>query len=209
MVLTPEETRVLGALIEKHLATPNNYPLSLSSLQSACNQKTSREPVMDLGERAVADALDGLMRKQLAGEQTGSGSRVTKYRYNRGGLLDLPRSQRAALALLLLRGPQTPGEIRSRSGRMHSFEAKEDAESALDALAASDPPFVVALPKLSGQKERRYAHLLAGEIDVEALEEEAVAGASGGGGLAEEVAALRSELNELREAFEAFRTQFE
>jgi uncharacterized protein YceH (UPF0502 family) len=210
--LSPEEVRVLGALVEKHLATPNNYPLSLSSLQSACNQKTSREPVMDLGERAILTALDKLARKELAGTQTGASSRVEKYRYNRAGLLDLPRSQRATLALLMLRGPQTAGEIRSRSGRMHSFETKEDAQAALDALARHDPPLVLELPRLAGQKEARTMHLLAGEPNLEKLEAEAASpsgGAAAGGDLAEEVAALRDELNELREAFDRFRSQFE
>lgn len=170
MDLTPAELRVLGALAEKELATPDAYPLSLNALVAACNQKTGREPVMNLSEREVADALDRLTRRNLAGTSSGAGSRVEKYRHALEQAFGLDRSLRAALALLLLRGPQTAGEIRSRSGRLWEFESLDEVEAALRLLIERDEPLVVELAPPPGRREPRYAHTLGGEVEMEAVE---------------------------------------
>lgn len=163
--LNPTELRVLGALAEKALATPDYYPMTLNSLVAACNQKTGRDPVMELSEDEVARALDSLMRRGLAGTSSGAGSRVTKYRH----LLGLSEAETAALAVLVLRGPQTVGEVRGRTGRMHEFASLDEVEATLRLLAEREEPLVTELPIQTGRKEARWAHLLAGtpEIDEE------------------------------------------
>ena len=219
IVLTPFEVRVAGALAEKALATPDYYPMSLNGLVAACNQKTGRDPVMELSDDDVAHALDSLMRRRLAGTSEGAGSRVTKYRHLLDHHFGLGEGEVAALAVLMLRGPQTVGEVRSRTGRMHDFASLEEAEATLGSLADRDEPLVVELPIQPGRKEARWTHLLAGEPDIESGENLApalspamqAARAEGDRieALEERVATLEDELQSLREAFRDFRLQFE
>lgn len=159
--LDPHEVRVLGALAEKALATPDGYPLTLNSLRSACNQKSSRDPVMDLSDREVSAALDRLGRRGLVGTASGAGHRTVKYRHTLDVTFGLSRHELATLALLMLRGAQTPGEIRSRSGRMAEMGSVSDAEEALWLLSERDEPLVSRLPRSSGQAADRYRHTLA------------------------------------------------
>ena len=201
--LDPVEVRVVGALAEKSLATPEQYPMSLAGLRAACNQKTSREPVTDLSEREVSDALERLMRRQLAGTTTGSGQRVTKFRHTLDRALELSARELAALSLLMLRGPQTAGEIRARSGRLADFASVEDADEALWMLSDRDEPLAVRLPREPGRSADRWAHALSGEPDPSpsAPAPEQRDGPS--------VEALESRVAALEEAFEAFKRQFE
>lgn len=214
--LTENEVRVLGSLIEKDITTPEYYPLSLNALVNACNQKSNRDPVMQLSEDAVRDALDGLQEQRLAGPAGGADSRVTKYEQRLQEVFNFTRPEIAVLCVLLLRGPQTPGELRGRAERMHRFEALEDVQSALQKLMQREPPLAKVLPRQPGTKESRYAHLLAGDV-VEA-EMPAHAGApaernSAQGErieqLEEEVAELRREVAEVKDQLERFRRQFE
>jgi len=218
------ETRVLGALIEKELTTPDYYPLTLNSLITACNQTTNRDPVVAFDEATVQEATDTLRQKQLATAIFGSGSRTKKFRHD---LLDhyaLERRELALLATLLLRGAQTPGELRARSERMAGgLLALSEVETALEAMAAGNAPLVRALAPAPGRKERRYVHLLSGEPDEAAL----AAGSPGAAvvvpvdpmagrvtrdeleAVREEVRGLREELARVSDAFAEFRRQFE
>lgn len=169
--LSAEEARVIGCLIEKSLTTPDQYPLSLNSLANACNQKSNRDPLMELDERTVQQTVDSLVRKHLVLERSGFGSRVPKYQQrfcNTGfGSLSFTSQETAILCELLLRGPQTPGELRSRAGRMGDLKESTDVELALNSLARrTDGPFVVQLPREPGRREARFAHLLSGEVAV-------------------------------------------
>ena len=161
MQLTDEAVRVLGCLVEKELATPEYYPLSVNALMLACNQKTNRDPVMTLDESAVGVALEGLRQAGLA-HRSAEGGRVSKYAHNVATKLALDAEEVAVLAVLLLRGPQTPGELRTRAERMHAFKDLAHIEAALDRLKEGDTPLVVQLERVPGHKEHRYAHLLAG-----------------------------------------------
>lgn len=217
--LNPVEIRVLGALAEKALATPDYYPLSLNALVNACNQKTGREPVMELAEEEVAVALDQLMRRRLAGSTTGAGSRVEKYRHLLDHAFELDRAGVAALTVLLLRGPQTAGEVRARTARMHEFEGLDDVEATLTRLASADEPLAVELAVQPGRKEPRFAHLLGGAVsESEGTESaasvpDAMQAARQQGDrqreLLDRVAALEEEVGRLQAAFETFRSQFE
>src|SRR6202050_1761090 len=162
-ILTEIETRVLGALIEKDITTPDYYPLSLNALVNACNQKNNREPVMTLAEETVRTALAMLQEKRLAGPASGADSRVTKYEHRLQEVFNFDRREIAVVCALLLRGPQTPGELRGRTERMYHFEALEDVISTLDRLAQRDPPLARILPRPPGTKEARYTHLFYGE----------------------------------------------
>src|SRR6266404_3741337 len=214
--LTETEVRVLGSLIEKDITTPEYYPLSLNALVNACNQKSNRDPVMQLHEDAVRDALGGLQDRRLAGPAGGADSRVPKYEHRLQEVFNFTRPEIAVLCVLLLRGPQTPGELRGRTERMHRFEALDDVQSALQKLMQRDPALVKVLPRQPGTKEARWIHLMAGDVAVpESLR---VAGAmadhSSAGGervarLEEEVAALRRELGEIKDQLARFRQQFE
>jgi uncharacterized protein YceH (UPF0502 family) len=208
--LNPVEIRILGALIEKQHATPEYYPLTLNALAAACNQTTNREPVMALGEGELAAALEALRQKRLVWFVAGAGSRTTKYEQKLSEDLNLALQEVAALAVLMLRGPQTAGEIRSRAGRLYSFADLGEVEAALDSLGAAEPPLVLKLPRQPGTKESRYAHLLAGapELDSPVVELPAQ-GLTRVEQLQAEVAQLREELRELREAFQAFRRELE
>ena len=169
--LTAEEARVIGCLIEKSLTTPDQYPLSLNALTNACNQKTNRDPLTEWNERSVQQTLDSLARKHLVLEKSGFGSRVPKYQQrfcNTGfGSLSFTPQETGILCELLLRGPQTPGELRARASRMCEFKDIVDVDQALDNLAKrEDGPFVVQLPREPGRRESRFAHLLSGEVQV-------------------------------------------
>ncbi len=214
--LTEAEVRVLGSLIEKDITTPEYYPLSLNALVNACNQKTNRDPVMQLDEDTVRDALDGLRQQRMAGPARGADSRVTKYEQRLQEVFNFTRPEIAVLCVLLLRGPQTPGELRGRAERMHPFETLEDVQSALQKLMQREPPLAKVLPRQPGTKESRYAHLLAGDVvEVEAPVQTGVAvernsaDAEHIARLEEEVAELRREVGEVKDQLERFRKQFE
>jgi uncharacterized protein len=214
--LTETEVRVLGALIEKDITTPEYYPLSLNALVNACNQKSNRDPVMQLGENAVRDALDGLQEQRMAGPARGADSRVTKYEQRLQEVFNFTRPEIAVLCVLLLRGPQTPGELRGRTERLHRFEALDDVQSALQKLMQRNPALAKVLPRQPGTKELRYAHLLAGDV-VETEAPELVGGAVERnpvdaeriGRLEQDVAELRREVGEVKDQLERFRRQFE
>jgi|SRR5580658_3177329 uncharacterized protein YceH (UPF0502 family) len=214
--LTENEVRVLGSLIEKDITTPEYYPLSLNALVNACNQKSNREPVMQLDEDAVRDALEGLQQQRMAGPARGADSRVTKYEQRLQELFNFTRPEIAVLCVLLLRGPQTPGELRGRAERLHRFEALEDVQSALHKLMQRDPPLAKVLPRQPGTKESRYAHLLAGDVVEAESPVKFVAAAERNSADAERLARLEEQLSELRrevgevkDQMEKFRRQFE
>src|SRR5215510_7379432 len=160
IVLNDVEARVLGALIEKEITTPDYYPLSLNALVNACNQKNNRDPVMNLDEDAVRDALSTLQEKRLAGPASGADSRVTKYEHRVQEVFNFTRGETAIFCVLLLRGAQTPGELRGRTERMHRFEDLTEVQSTLQRLMQRDPPLVKVLPRQPGTKESLYVHLL-------------------------------------------------
>ena len=216
IVLNDVEARVLGALIEKDITTPDYYPLSLNALVNACNQKNNRDPVMALDEAAVRDALSGLQELRLAGPAGGADSRVTKYEHRMQNVLNLSRGETAVLCVLLLRGPQTPGELRGRTERMHSFEGLDAVQASLQKLMQREPPLAAVLPRQPGTKESRYAHLLSGPIDAAEFAAQGpppVVAVSGTDmrvlRLEEQLASLRNEVSELKQMFEGFRKQFE
>jgi uncharacterized protein YceH (UPF0502 family) len=207
ILLTPVEARVLGALLEKEATTPEYYPLSLNALVSACNQKSNREPVMQLTEDDVRQALYHLESDRLAGEARGADSRVAKYEHYVQEVFNFTRGESAVLCVLLLRGPQTPGELRGRTERIHRFDEIEDVLSVLQRLMQRESPIVTALQRQPGSREIRYAHLLFGEvssleaapaetpgrIDPDRLQQ-----------LESEVALLRQEVAELKARVSAF-----
>jgi len=222
LLLNDIETRVLGSLIEKDVTTPDYYPLSLNALINACNQKNNRDPVMNLDEEAVRQALDTLQEKRLAGPTSSADSRVTKYEHRLQEVFNFTRGETAILCVLLLRGPQTPGELRGRSERMHRFEDLTEVQSTLQRLMQRDPPLVRILPRQPGTKEARYKHLLAGDVENIVVTDMSVARApspasvpsnSGDANrityLENEVSDLRKELADLKQQFASFRKQFE
>jgi uncharacterized protein YceH (UPF0502 family) len=215
IVLNPAEARVLGALVEKDITTPDYYPLSLNALINACNQKNNREPVTNFDEETVRLALRNLSDKRLAGPASGADGRVTKYEHRMQEVFNFTRQETALICVLLLRGPQTPGELRGRTERMHQFEHLDDVLSGLQQLMRREPPLAKALGRRPGTKEIRYAHLLSG--DVEAWEPPAETASLSPGSadaeriiqLEEQVAALRNEVAELKQQMADFRKQFE
>ena len=162
--LTDVQSRVLGALIEKDITTPDYYPLSSNALVNACNQKSNRDPVMELTEDAVRDAISSLQEKRLAGPASGAESRVAKYEHRLQEVLNLDRRETAVLCVLLLRGPQTPGELRGRTERIYRFEHLDDVQATLQRLIEHDPPLAKVLPRQPGTKESRYMHLMSGDV---------------------------------------------
>jgi uncharacterized protein len=200
-VLSPVAARVLGSLVEKEITTPEYYPLSLNALANACNQKNNREPVMNLDEDQIRQALHQLEDDGLAGPARGADSRVAKYEHRLQEVFNFTRGEVAVVCVLLLRGPQTPGELRGRGERMHRFEELSDVQSTLQRLMQREPPLVKVLLRQPGTKEARYAHLFSGE-PVEVVGNSEVAESSGtGSSLAQmeaEIAALREEVAELR-----------
>jgi len=213
------EVRVLGSLIEKDITTPDYYPLSLNALLNACNQKNNREPVMALDEDAVRSALESLQAKRMAGPASGADSRVTKYEHRLQEAFNFDRRETAVLCVLLLRGAQTPGELRGRAERMYRFEALEDVHAALERLSQRQPPLVAVLPRQPGTKESRYIHLLSGaEVAGESspIESSFFQTAANSadesvrlGDLENQVAALKREIAGIREQLAEFRKQFE
>jgi uncharacterized protein YceH (UPF0502 family) len=217
--LTDSDARVLGALIEKQITTPDNYPLSLNSLIAACNQSSNRHPVVNYDEETVLGALQRLRRASLVRGMQKMDSRVTKYEHLAPDVLDLDTNELAVMCVLLLRGPNTVGELRTRTERLGKFESLGEVEATLDALVSreKDPP-VLRLPRQPGQKEGRYAHLLSGQPAIETDAEEPVVAKAAGSGIAgddrieileKSVAELRSEVMELRQQLVEFRKQFE
>jgi uncharacterized protein len=211
--LTETEVRVLGALVEKETTTPEYYPLSLNALVNACNQKSNREPVMTLDEEAVRKALRSLTDQALARAASGD-SRVAKFEHRLNELYNFHRHEIAVLCVLMLRGPQTPGELRTRSERLYAFEDLDAVHAALNMLMRRERPLVKVLPRQTGTKEARYMHLLSGDVaPVERAEEQSVAAADGSGDrireLQDEVRQLRRELETLREQFAEFQKQFQ
>ncbi len=211
--------RVLGALVEKEITTPEYYPLSLNALVNACNQKSNREPVMNLDEDAVTAALRSLSDLELAGAADTNDSRVRKYEHRLGEAYNFTRPEIAVLCVLLLRGAQTPGELRGRGERLHHFEELSDVQAALQKLMARVPALVKVLARQPGTKESRYMHLMSGDVEVAPVEDarEQVRGSSAAESidrerieqLESEVAALKNEIAELRQQFAQFRKQFE
>ena len=165
ILLTSVQARVLGALIEKEVTTPDYYPLSLNALINACNQRSNREPVMNLDEDEVRQALHGLEDKHLAGRARSADGRVTKYEHWLGEAFNFSRAETALLCVLLLRGPQTPGELRGRTERLHTFEEIADVLAGIQKLMDREPPLAAVMPRQPGTKEARYAHLLSGPIE--------------------------------------------
>lgn len=216
--LSPLETRILGCLLEKERTTPENYPISLNSLSAACNQTTNRDPVTGYDEKTVEQGLDSLRAMKLATMVRLAGSRVEKYRHNLLDFYSLDRGETALMCVLMLRGRQTPGELRARTDRLHPFGGVEQVEAALQKLMEGDEPLVRILPQSPGQKERRYVQLLSGEPEAEEyasapISETSPVPVSPGKSridlLEAEVAALKSELAAFREEFATFRRQFE
>lgn len=209
--LTDPELRVIGCLVEKELTTPDNYPLTLNSLVAACNQKTNRDPVVDFDESDVENALDSLRDKNLAYVFYGSSGRVPKYKHMFPSYYDLSPAETALMTVLALRGPQTPGELNQRTGRLFEFEGLGEVNETLDSLSDREEPLVRKLGRQPGQKEVRYVHLLSEtEFDEEAYQEMAPRISDpAAGGLASEVEKLRQELEDLREEFDKFRSQFD
>jgi uncharacterized protein YceH (UPF0502 family) len=163
--LTAAEARVLGALIEKEVTTPEYYPLSLNALINACNQRSNREPVMNLDEDDTRQALHGLENKGLAGRARSADGRVTKYEHWLGEAFNFSRAEAALLCVLLLRGPQTPGELRGRTERLHRFDEISEVLAGIQKLIDREPSLAAVLPRQPGTKEARYAHLLSGPVE--------------------------------------------
>lgn len=207
--LSPVEARVIGCLIEKEVTTPDYYPLTLNSLTSACNQKSNREPVMALSDIDVQEAVDALIARRLVSDESGFNSRASKYQHRfcntEFGDLKLSAQEKGIVCCLLLRGAQTPGELRTRTGRLAEFSDVKEVESTLEAMATREEgPLVVKLPREAGKRESRFMHLFCGDVDVSALAStEAVPASSNANNermeaLENEVALLKQELAELK-----------
>ena len=215
VILNEVEARVLGALLEKETTTPEYYPMSLNALLNACNQKSNREPVMSLDEDTVRTALYNLRNKGLAATASGADSRVAKYEHRMQEVFNFTRGENAVICVLLLRGPQTPGELRGRTERMFKFEELSDVISVMQRLAQRDPPLVKMLPRQPGTKEARYAHLLSGDVAAWEAPAEVISASSSSvsderiAKLEEEMERLRTQMNELAQEVERFRRQFE
>ena len=216
IILDDAEVRILGCLIEKELTTPEYYPLSLNSLTNACNQKSNRNPIVSYDESIVEQGLDRLQAKGLARKTLTAGSRVDKYLHTILDRFDLSKQEMAVICELMLRGPQTGGEIRSRADRMSPFENLDAVEETLRELMEHDPALVIQLPRETGRKERRYVHLLSGSKDAVAANADQpgasltppVKAEERLRSLEEEIERLRIEVKELKEAFAEFRSQF-
>src|SRR5580658_7204184 len=217
--LSAAEARVLGALMEKEVTTPEYYPLSLNALVNACNQRSNREPVMALDEEAVRQALHGLEDDHLAGRARSADGRVTKYEHWMGEAFNFSRAETALLCVLLLRGPQTPGELRGRTERLHRFEEIGDVLAGLQKLMEREPALVAVLPRQPGTKESRYTHLLSGNVESAIALESAFLRREGGqvsgtdagvdSGLAERVAQLEATSAELTREMAALRQKID
>jgi len=214
VLLNEAEARVLGALVEKQLTTPEYYPLTLNALTAACNQKSNRDPVMSLDDTSILAAIDSLRDKNLVYLFYGSSSRAVKYKHMLPGVFELEAPAVAVMTLLLLRGPQTVGELRGRSDRLYEFGALQEVQEALDDLARRDEPLVVKLERQPGQTGARYTHLLSGPVEQVAVSEADRTSVPAAGSneriekIELEIETLRNEVESLREAFDKFREQF-
>jgi uncharacterized protein YceH (UPF0502 family) len=219
-ILTDVEVRVLGSLIEKQVTTPEYYPLTLNSLTLACNQKNNRNPVSAYDETTVAEAVESLRAKNLTYVFYGSNSRVPKYKHVMPEIFHLSHPELSLMCVLMLRGAQTVGELHGRSARLYDFRGLEEVEETLSLLIAKDPePLAIRLPRQPGQKETRFAHLLAGEINLESIAAEFQSPKDAGGSrqaagerishLEQEVERLSEEMQSLQRQFEEFQKQFE
>src|ERR1700759_3715601 len=212
----PNEARVIGCLIEKEITPPDQYPLSLNALTNACNQKTNREPVLELSEAEVQQAIDTLMKKYMVSDKSaGYGGRVTKYKHRfcntEFGSLKFSKQELGILCVMLLRGPQTPGELRSRTNRLCDFADAEEVETTLRALMSrEDGPFIARLPRAAGARESRYAHLFSGAIESasepESLPLESSSPGAASLSLSQRVAALEEQVASLREQIDALKS---
>jgi uncharacterized protein YceH (UPF0502 family) len=202
--LTDAEVRVLGSLIEKEITTPDYYPLSLNALVAACNQSSNRNPVVHYDEDTVVQAADTLREKKLVHLIARGESRVTKYRHVLYEAMNMGRPDIAAMCVLMLRGPQTVGEIRTRTNRLYDFASLEQVETTLNGLMNANPPLVVRLPRQTGQKEVRYAQLLSGEVQLSKLDVEPESEPE-----SDRIGKLEKEVADLRREFEEFRRKFE
>ena len=211
--LEPEEMRILGALMEKQMATPDYYPLSMNALVQACNQKSSRDPVVSYSEDLVRRHVTNLYKKGLVSSITANDRRVVRYDQRLSKLYNCSPSETAILCILMLRGPQTPGEIKGRTGRLYDFESLTDVLETLDAMMKrEESPFVTQLARLPGRKENRFIHRFGsddGEVPgSESIEVETREAKQVESDLRSEVAQLRKELQDLNDAFQAFKNQF-
>jgi len=213
--LSEVETRICGALVEKQLTTPEYYPLTLNALVAACNQKSNREPVVGFDEQTVERTLENLREKNLVYVFYGSTSRVPKYKHMLPNVYELDERETAVVCVLMLRGAQTLGEIRERTGRLYEFSGLGEVSETLDALMRRDEPLVAKLERQAGQKEVRYAHLLSGEIPAQMANVSTVPNRNSNNQtervevLEQEIEKLRDEITSLRATFEEFRKQFE
>jgi uncharacterized protein YceH (UPF0502 family) len=207
--LIPEELRVLGCLMEKEAATPDYYPLTLNSLVTACNQSSNRDPVVDYDPATVTDALDSLRAKKLTRIVHSPSGRAPKFKHVLDEALGLDSAARALLTVMMLRGPQTLGELRIRTERLHPFESTSEIEPELERLGTAEPPFVVRLERQPGQKEARYAHLLAGMPDPSTISSGPSAGREtpSGSGLSARVEALEQQVTMLTQQLAELREQ--
>jgi len=216
ILLNETEVRVLGSLIEKDSTTPDYYPLSLNALVNACNQKSSRDPVMTLDEDAVCQSLHSLADKRLAGPTSSADSRVSKYEHRMQEVFNFSRGEIAVLCVLLLRGPQTPGELRGRTERMFRFTELEEVQATLNKLMQREPPLAKMLRRQPGTKEARYMHLFSGDVETWEPPDESLASAPASSSepervarLEDEISALKKDMTDLKEQFASFRKQFE
>ncbi|MHB1687112.1 MAG: YceH family protein [Ignavibacteriaceae bacterium] len=211
--LTFEEVRIIGSLIEKELTTPEYYPLTVNSLMNACNQKSNREPVVSFDEKIIEATLENLRGKALARRVTGSDIRVAKYRQTFTEEVNLSPEETAIMCVLMLRGAQTPGEIKGRTGRMFNFESLSQVDEVIQKLIRRENPLVTKLPRQAGMKESRYAHLLSGEINIESISEQKENAIpieqSRIEVLEKEIELLKTEVENLKSQFEKFKNQFE
>jgi len=215
--LSETEVRVLGCLVEKQLTTPEYYPITLNALVTACNQKSNRDPVVSYDEATVMQALDTLRERNLVYVFHGSTSRVVKYKHMLPSVYELDPAATAAITVLMLRGPQTIGEIRGRTDRLYDFESLVQVQEMLDALTRRNEPLVVKLERQAGQKDARYAHLLSGEVDIETVAVAPARDRSAGDRhlservekLEQDVERLSGEIESLSTTLQEFRKQFE
>ena len=213
ILLTAAQARVLGALVEKEVTTPDYYPLSLNALINACNQRSNREPVMNLDEDDVRQALHGLEDKRLAGRARSADGRVTKYEHWLGEAFNFSRAETALLCMLLLRGPQTPGELRGRTERLHRFDEISDVLAGMQKLMDREPALAAVLPRQPGTKEARYAHLLSGPVEsIHIPSAELAAGRDSGeasGAMQERIERVEAAVDELRQEVAALRQKID
>jgi uncharacterized protein len=217
-ILNEIEARVVGALVEKQLTTPEYYPLTLNALVNACNQKNNREPVVSYDEATVTKSLERLRDRNIVYVYYGSTSRVPKYKHMLPSIYELEPAEAAIICVMLLRGPQTLGELRTRTERLYAFNSLSEVQETLDALMRRDDPLVIKFDRLAGQKEARFGHLLSGPIDVEAFAATQLASSTRSSSPAitervekieDEVSVLKAQVEELKLTFETFRKQFE